>query len=492
MGTATDDIRLRIAEVLGDTALQSAIDQQAIRQSQTVRLVEAAGATVDADDDQWRRLTGSTNRDLAPMTHTRMQNLALYLWESNLLANRLIELPVAYLLAEGVELRVTDPDAQKYLTAFWNDPINNMKRKLKKKVRELLLFGEQCWPAFVNEHNGHVRLGYLDPALIETVVMDPDNAEQPIGIVTTKDRKGRARRYRVVLNGTEEDLFTRRTREIRESFNDGLCFFNRINELSNGTRGRSALLAQIDWLDAYDQFLFGEMDRSQFLRAFMWDVTLSGATEDQIKARARQISAPKPNSVRVHNDAESWAAVTPELGAGESAQNAKLFRNHMLGGATYPEHWYGGADDVNRATGESMSEPTFKVLSSLQSDIGGILEDIGTFVINRKLDPDGRQVFIDPYDPDPDLVPEAVWPEMTARDTTRYAAALQQVTAAAVMAINEGLITKGLALRQVNAISGRLGVEFDAESELKAAMQEAADQAEDDIYSDDPTKDGES
>lgn len=37
-----------------------------------------------------------------------MRDMALYLWEANLLANRLIELPVAYLLAEGVRLTVKD------------------------------------------------------------------------------------------------------------------------------------------------------------------------------------------------------------------------------------------------------------------------------------------------------------------------------------------------------------------------------------------------
>ncbi|MCU7886795.1 MAG: hypothetical protein KZQ82_21615, partial [Candidatus Thiodiazotropha sp. (ex Lucinoma annulata)] len=407
---------------------------------------------------------------------------AIYLWESNLLANRLIELPVAYLLAEGVQIKVKDPEAQSYIDAFWNDPINNMKRKLKKKVRELLLFGEQAWPAFVNEFNGHVRIGYLDPALIETVVMDPDNAEQPIGVVTTKDKKGHARRYQVILNGTEKDLFTSRTQAIRETFSDGIIFFNRINELSSGSRGRSTLLAQIDWLDAYDGYLFGELDRSSFLRAFMWDVKLNGATEEQVIARAKKISAPSPNSVRVHNDAEEWNAVTPDLQANDSAVNAKLFRNHMLGGATMPEHWYGGAADVNRATGESMSEPTFKILSSLQQDLGSILEDLALFVINRKLDPSGSHVLIDPYDPDPDLVPECVWPELTARDTTKYAAALQQVTAAAAMAINQGLITEVLALNQINAISGRLGVEFDAEEELAAARKEAASKATNDVY----------
>jgi len=182
-------------------------------------------------------------------------------------------------------------------------------------------------------------------------------------------------------------------------------------------------------------FLFGEMDRNTFLRAFMWDVTMKGATGDQVKQRAKEIGPPKPNSVRVHNDAEEWNAVTPELQAGDTKEAARLFRNHMLGGATSPEHWHGGADDVNRATGDSMSEPTFKVLSSFQDDVDSTLEDLGIFVINRRMDPSGGAVFIDPYNPDPDFLPQCVWPELTARDTTKYAAALQQVVAAALTAI---------------------------------------------------------
>src|SRR3990172_1931646 len=162
---------------------------------------EAAGTTIDADEDQWRKLTGNSQRDLTPMTQWRMQKIAHYLWEQNLLGNRLIELPVAYLLAGGVTLTAADPENQKALDRFWKDPINEIDLKLPKKVRELALFGEQCYPAFVNEHDGMVRIGYLDPALIETVVMDPDNPEQPIGVVTVKNRKGVARRYRVIING---------------------------------------------------------------------------------------------------------------------------------------------------------------------------------------------------------------------------------------------------------------------------------------------------
>lgn len=172
------------------------------KEETTVR--EAAGKTIDNDEEGWRRLTGDARRDLSSITQTRMQELGVYMWRTNPLANRLIELPVAFLLAEGVTLQVKDEEAQKWLRKFWNDPINNMDIKLPKKVRELALYGEQCYPAFVNEMNGHVRLGYLDPGLIETVVTDPDNIEQPIGVVTKKDRKGIARRYRIIVNGPED------------------------------------------------------------------------------------------------------------------------------------------------------------------------------------------------------------------------------------------------------------------------------------------------
>lgn len=443
-----------------------------------VRLVEATGVTVDPDDeDGWRRLSGDSVRDLSPLSQMRMRETAYYLWDANLLANRLIELPLAYLLAEGVTLRAKDDGLQDALNRFWLDPINQMDVKLEKKCRELAIFGEQCWPAFVNEHDGHVRLGYLDPAEIGTVVTDPDNREQPIGIVTTKNRKGVARRYRVIVNGSEE-VFTARTREIRESFSDGECFYFTVNSMSTSARGRSDLRAPADWVDAYDQFLFGEIERYNFLRAFVWDVTIEGADEARVKARAREIKPPRPGSVRVHNSSETWKAESPDIKAGDTADGARLFRNHVLAGATIPEHWFGGGGDVNRATGDSMSEPTFKTFSLRQRFIKHVLECVGRYVIRQKLiaevgEPDWW---------DERLGVEAVFPEMTARDTTRYAAALMQVVTAVNMAIDASRMSDETGVALIAAVAGRLGVEIDPADELEKARRAKAKKAEDDVF----------
>jgi hypothetical protein len=435
----------------------------------TERLVEAYGVNVDKDEDQWRKLTGDSNRDLSPITAERMREMAKYLWETNLLANRLIELPVAYMLAQGVQLMVEDEENQAILDRFWHDPINEMDIKLPKKIRELAMYGEQVYPVFVNEGDGHVRLGYLNPGLINTVVQDPDNAEQTIGIVLKKDRKDVAKRYRVIVNGPE-DVFTTRTQEIRKGFTDGDVFFFKINDMSDGSRGRSDLLAQIDWLDAYDAYLFGELDRASFMRAFIWDVTLKGATEDEVKRRAKDMTAPSPGSVRVHNDSEEWKTESPSLQAADSSEMARLMRNHVLGGSTTPEHWFGGGGDVNRASAAEMGEPTFKMFSMRQRYVQHMLEMMGRYVLTRAAQIAKADAQLDFSLPENKV--RAVFPEMVPKDTGKYATALSQCVVAAVAAVNAGLVQKSTAMKIVANVAANLGVEYDVEDEMNKVEEE--------------------
>lgn len=438
------------------------------------RLVEAASSQ-SAAEPGWTRLTGDglgryNERDLAPMQQERMAKLAEWLWQSNLLANRLIELPLAYLLAEGVRLTCKDEASQKLLDAFWHDPINNWPLKLAARVRALALLGEQCYIVRINEGSGFVRLGYLDPRQIATVVMDPDNPEQPIGVVTRKDTKGRHWKYRVLVIGEDAQLFTKRTAEIRANdFTDGECLLYQVNKFPDGSRGRSDLLAQMDWLDAYDSFLFAEVDRINYLRAFVWDVTLTGADDPTVKKFDREFKAPAPNSKFVHNDNVKLEATSPDLQAADTSESARLLRNHVLGGATVPEHWFGGGGDVNRAAASEMGEPTFKVYTSRQSVLKLMLEEIGRLVLWKARAGEGATA-IDWADEAHKVT--AVFPELVNRDVTKFASALREVSTAVIQLVDQGLLTQERALQLVADIAGRFGQEIDAKEELEKARKE--------------------
>ena len=276
-----------------------------------------------------------------------------------------------------------------------------------------------------------------------------------------------------------EDVFTDKTQKIRETgFTDGECFFFRVNDLSSGSRGRSDMLAQIDWADAYEEFLFGELDRSRFLRSFVWDVKLTGATPEQVKARAAEITAPAPNSVRVHNDAEEWSDVTPALQSGDSKEQARLFRNHILGGGTMPETWFGGGGDVNRSTAGEMSEPTFKIYSMRQNVFKYMLESMGKFqlrMVHKRTSKETEPDFADDA-----WKVRAVFPEMISKDVSKFTTALAQASAGAAMCVAQGFVTKLTATRIVEKLAAELGVPFDAEDEIAKALAEMKTKQEED------------
>jgi hypothetical protein len=436
----------------------------------TEPLREAAGGQVDQDEHEFRRLTGTGTREINQVTTERARELATHLWDTNLLANRLIELPVAYLLAEGVRLECTGDEGQALLDRHWHDPINRWDEKLPGRVRDLSLSGEQCWPVFVSLA-GNVRVAYLDPAQIDDTIPDPGNPEEVIGVKTKPDINGNAHTYRTIREGDDEDLYTEKALALRKAM-DGQCMYVAINRLPSRTRGKSDLLASIDWLDAYDEFLFNEISRTGQLRAFTWDVTLKGADESVVKKRLAEIKPPEPGSVNVHNDAEEWEPKSPTLNAADTNEAARMFRGHALGGATVPEHWFGTADNVNKSTGDSMTAPTLKVLTMRQRELTNVLQSLGRYVLIQGGITDPRVL----------KTVRVKWPDLETRDVSRFAAAIQQVIAACVQSIEANLLTHETALQIVAAIAKQLDVEIDVNSEFTKAKDARAKAASDDAF----------
>ncbi len=437
------------------------------------------GITIDDDDGLYRPLAGRTDRDLMPMEQYRMQQIAAYQWETNPLVNRLVELPVAFLLGEGVTYEVDDTEAQGWLDAFWNDPINRMDLNLEKHVRELSLFGEQCWPVFVDKLTGMVRLGKVDPTRIAEVIADPANVSVAIGVKVSDDA-GAVRTYRVIYDGDDDALFDKAARDLRAAMGDGECFFWRVNDLSSGRRGRSDIMAATDHADSYEQMIFGEGERAVTLRQILWDVTVKNATPEEIAARAKEIEPPGPNAIRVHNDSEEWKIETPQLGSAETAESLRSVRNHVLGSRSVPESWFGGAGDVNLATALAMDAPTYKIFSQRQKLWKAILEAVLAYAIRQRLWSISSELV--GLAGTPAFRPRVTFPELSVRDVSKYATALQQVVVAAVQAVAAGVMSEETAVKLIALAAGQLGLEIDPVEELKRARADAGRKAELDVY----------
>ncbi|TAN60745.1 hypothetical protein EPN18_07970 [bacterium] len=435
------------------------------------RLKAATVAELEKEDIGWRKLTGNASRNLSPLKQDRMIEIGFWLWENNPLARWIIEIAKDFILAEGLPYETKHKDIKTVLDDFWSDPLNKMDLYLEKHVRELFIYGELCFPVYTGKQTGRVRLGYTDPAQIKEVMTDPENAKMVIGIMLKGTLGLEGRKLRTILPEDAETIVSPAARRLRETYTDGECFFFAINNVTNSPRGRSELLSTADWLDAYEQFLFDYADKWPLMNSFVWDLLVESGDEAAIKKQMDAFTK-KPGSIFGHNEKVKLSASAPDLKAVDAETGARIFRNHILGSHSYPEHWFGGGGNVNMATAVEMGTPAYKALSSKQRYVKFILESILHYVVEsaRKAryltvtDEEARAVSI-------------ITPELTTKDVAKYAAAIQQVTAALATAELQGWIDKDTARKIFALAIGHLGAEIDSTEVKKAVDAEAVAKA---------------
>jgi len=364
------DVRQRLAEVVLGKNFIDEIKQQVVR--------ETVVSGKKEDDTGWRPITGAAERDLSPLTQGRMQEIAFHLYDRNPVAHRILEMTKDFVVGEGISFTGENDKVEKVLKDFWDDPVNAWDLKQGQRVLELGLYGEQFYPAAVNEIDGRVRMGYLDPSAVAKVVQDPENVE----IIRQVKRKGSITTVQKTYNvvNVDEDVKSPTYWELK-----GELFFFAINKVASALRGRSDLFCLADWIDGYDQFLFNRLERSHLMNVFLWDITLEGYNQNQVEEWLKNQGIPKPASMRAHNEKVKWNAVVPELGAHDASEEAKLFRNMILGGAGLPPHWFAGGEGITRATALEMSTPVMKRLKTRQKYFKYMIDLIFKFVIAQAI-----------------------------------------------------------------------------------------------------------
>lgn len=415
-------------------------------------------AAIDPDERIWRPL-GAGAGAISRRAHARMQSLAHELWLTNLMGQRLIEVVTDHVVGEGVSWHSEDERALRTVRAFWSDPVNQMDIRFERLVSELGVFGELLLPLAVSRFEGRVRLGYVSPRLIEEVVMDPDNCALAIGVVLRAGEPGgaprRERRIRTALGGDPRSYLGAAARRERARFTDGEAFLFQINKASDAARGSSDLLAAIDWIDAYERFIFDAVERARLQNSFIYDVTLKGAGPEQIADwLAENGVAPRPSSVRVHNEKEHWQAVSPDLKGGESGAQgvAKMVRGLLLGGAGIPSHWFAQGEDVNRASAESMDQPTLKKMTRRQRTVRHVLQ----IMADRQLEEARRAGALSGEALRAGVSP--VLPEISVRDAEKISQALSRVSGALATATERGWMSDAAAGKLVRHIAGQFGM----------------------------------
>jgi hypothetical protein len=434
-----------------------------------------SGDGLDADDHLFRPLTRSTGDNLPAFTHERMLAVAKYLSRTNSTGHRLLTLLSDFVFGEGVTLTFRNAKVQEVIERHWVDPDNEWDRRNPSRFRRLLRNGEYLMPLFITPGTGHMTIGSIPSENIKAVHTDPENWERVVSVeLRPPAGQTEGKRYTIVNR--------RASREELEQAENPALYWALGND--DGPRGISILYPIADFLDLLDQFMFSEIERWFLIKAFIWRVTISGATPEQLAEYSKldAFRTPKPGGVVLQNERITWEAIAPALNTYDSANGMRFLRNHILGTEGIPEHFFAEGGDVNRATGTVMAEPSRKRFTALQDEWRYVLLDVLQAQIDyaviagmlpEKVDieeegkPTGETILarnavsVDMADLSPD-------------DTAANVTSLKELIAAMRLAVDDGMISPETAQRVVWMLLGTLGhdVKPDEEQARIAAAKE--------------------
>lgn len=400
---------------------------------------------VDTDDAEWRPLTaGHIQEELQPETRDRMVKYARYMYLTNPMAKRIFELLSNFTVGGGaVSFRATDKRVQKLLDSFWNDPINRWPEKLAVRAKELSIYGELCMPVDVNPVTGKVRVKWLSPLDIKECVVDPRNIEIVRSLILRSDSYLEKPITISIINYDPIE-------EVRT----GEAFWYAINKCSDATRGTSDILPIIDWLGLYDEVLFNVNERIAHMSTWLWDVSVAGGTDPEIRKLTRELEAKKirPGSFRVHNDRIAYMPISPTLVPGDVSEAARMFKVYILGGAGMPEHFFGETTS-NKSSSAEMSETAFKMFEERQSLWKCIISDMFNFVIDQAI---VHQML-------PKRVPrefDVIMPRVSKREIQRAGGSILRVAQTLDVALKQNLIDREVARKVFLASIDQMGLDM--------------------------------
>ena len=461
---------------------QKANTRKGRSRSGKVKEVAPTGLDFRDEDAGFRRLTQRSDKELKPADWQKQLSVAHFLWLQNPMAGRILELMADHVVGDGFNWETKDLKVEEVLTKHWEDPDNNWDLLQFDRYIELMLFGTWAPRAFVNKHNGHVKIGPVDPSWIVDMFPDREIAGKVVklkisrlhglygssGEDGTETFKVIAEDTRITVNDPETG---KRMVNLWRGHLEGEIFYFTVNKLTFLLQGISDLFRVADWLDAFDQFIFSLLERIHFLNAHLYDVTLEDAEQPEIDRRAAEMAMnpPKPGSSRVHNQKETWVALAPKINSAEVEQVAKIIKMLILGSFGIPEHWFGEGGDVNRSTAAEMGGPIHRKLKRKQAQWSAIIRTILQFQIDKAIEAgriptvilDGENVEGKKAGDERDLSFKIIVPEISPKDLTYFVEGLDKLTSALGNAVAENFIKRAKAAGVWTKVASELGVDLD-------------------------------
>lgn len=325
---------------------------------QRAQRLAAVGAQVD-DSPGWGSLTQRPH-DYDPGRVQEIYADALEAWRKNPIAWRIIAITTDYTVGDALSLSSPNRSLNRFIRAFWSHPQNRMALRLESMSDELARAGDLFVLLFRNPQDGLSYIRFVTKDRIQHIETAPNDWEVALS-------------YSEVMEGGETRVWLS-PHHPQAGTSEAVMLHYAVNRPLGALLGESDLVTILPWLLRYSRMLEDRVRLHSALRAFYWDVTVPANTVAVKREQYR--TPPEGGSILIHDESETWQAITPRVEAGDARHDLQAIRALIDAGSGYPPHWRGDASDISLATAQAMQGPAERHLSRRQRYFAYLLQDI--------------------------------------------------------------------------------------------------------------------
>jgi len=383
------------------------------------------------------------DRDRQPYDRQTVVQQALDAWRLNPLARRIVGLTSQYVVGGGIEIRCEHPATQDFLKRWWEHNLNQGPLRVYEWCDELTRSGEIFFLCSTDSA-GMTYLRAVPAAQISAVETAANDLQQEI-------------RFEQALPGYTGEVKSweaydpsQDSRDHQGRFKTVMCHFA-INRPVGAVRGESDLAPLLKWLSRYAAWLEDRARLNRYRNAFYFVVRSRFVSENERAARQAALNnhPPKPGSILVTDESESWEVIHPRLDSQDAAEDGLALKKMIAAGAGLPLHFLAEPEGSTRTTAEAAGGPTFRHFEQRQLFFCELLRQLAHLAVRRKAS----------YDPSirADVPIRVQGADLSARDNAALAIATRAASNAFFDLFDRSLITQDELLRLIYRFAGEGG-----------------------------------
>ena len=372
-----------------------------------------------------RRVWNGLFNDREDYERLSVLSQALNAWRNNPLARRIVEITTEFVLGDGFSFTCEAPSAARFLTGWWQNPLNDLDSQLPEWADEAWRTGD-LFLLFSLDPSGASYVRALPSEMVTEIERRENDTRQETGYLTGSTVTGM--RYPAFDPQQEQGSFV---------------LHYPLNRAVGTAFGESDLTPILYWLNIYDQWLEARARINHARQHFSFVVKKPFENEAQKTAFTNKWNArpPRPGSVLVADPNEEWSVIAPQLASSEAGEDGLAIKRMIAAGVGMPLHFLAEPEASTRTTAESADMPTFKRFNRRQN----YLRNVVTGVLRTALILESRST--------PRLLRQSEInvevPDISERDNATLALAVQRMVSAFAPLYNAKLIDPAEFIRLV-------------------------------------------